>query len=190
MEKKGKGILGVLKKILKVYLFVVILGILLGVISEITGIGESKGIPENVLDYLGTKDSEVYKTIDKSEFSEIMDLGWYSYSDDESGLPGIDLVDGQVYSVWIRSTTDTSYHINGLRCGDSVEQLEQCMNKLKASKTEDYLEEMPFLDGDVFGYRTIRTIEYLCRYKEEDVLFQVYISNGFVDDIFAMYVTD
>lgn len=176
-----------LKKVLKFFLFMIILDILLGAIYAITGIGESKGIPENVLDYLGTKDSEVYKTIDKSEFSEIMDLGWYSYSDDGSGLPDIDLVDGQVYGVGIGSTTDTSYHINGLRCGDSVEQLEQCMNELKASKTEDYLEEMPFLDGDVFEYRTYRIIEYSCQYKEKDVSLMVIIFNGFVNSIYASY---
>lgn len=179
MEKKGKGILGVLKKILKVYLFVIILGILLGVISEITGIGESKGIPENVLDYLGTKDSEVYKIYDKSEYFTLEEYhpGVLYYLDPNSELPGVSLRDGQVIGVHIYPATDSSYHVNGLRCGDSAEQIEKCMNKLKASQMSD--REFP----DLPGMPAYRSINYQCQYKKQDVEISISVRHGFIDQI-------
>lgn len=174
MEKKGNGIL---KKVLKFFLFVVILDILLGAISAITGIGESKGIPENILDYLGTKDSEVYKTYDKSEFFTMEHEEGLYYLYPNSELPGVSLMDGQVVGVHIYPGTDSSYHVNGLRCGDSAEQIEKCMNKLKASQMSD--REFP----DLPGMPAFRSIQYQCQYKKQDVKIGISVRNGFIDQI-------
>ena len=103
--------------------------VLSGIFGAMTGSGR---VPDNVLDYIGTKDRAVYKTYDKSDFIDIGGMGKWNDEKNHSGLPHLSLIGGEVSNLTLESGMNASFHAGGLHIGDSVNQMMACMEKLNA----------------------------------------------------------
>lgn len=135
--------------------FVVFLA-LSGVFGLMTGSGR---VPDNVLDYMGTKDRAVYKAYDKSDF---YDNGYGTLANEtnnHSGLPHIILYNGKVRGITLDSGMHASLNVGGLHIGDSYNQAETCMAKQKADRVPGF------------------PMKYNLRYKGNDLNIIIYLDN-------------
>ena len=130
--------------------------VLSGIFGAMTGSGR---VPDNVLDYIGTKDRAVYKTYDKNDF---YDSGYGTLANaknNHSGLPHIDLYNGKVRGITLGSGMHASLNVGGLHIGDSYNQAEACMAKQKADRVPGF------------------PMEYNLRYKGNDLKITIYLDN-------------
>lgn len=135
--------------------FVVFLA-LSGVFGLMAGSGK---VPDNVLDYMGTKDRAVYKAYDKSDFYDGGSGALTNETNNHSGLPHIILYNGKVRGITLDSGMNTSLNVGGLHIGDSYNQAETCMAKQKADKVPGY------------------PLEYNLQYKGNDLKITIYLDN-------------
>lgn len=109
----------------------IVFTVLSGIFGAMTGSGH---VPDNVLDYMGTKDRAVYKTYDKSDFyDDGFGMGTLeNENNNHSGLPHISIANGKVDSITLDSGMNTAFNVGGLRIGDNENQVGACMEKLNA----------------------------------------------------------
>ena len=143
----------------------------LGAIGELSSSGSVGG--DNVLDYLGADEKEVYKVYDKNDFYSY-DILKINDKNNRSGLPHISLYDGQVGACTLESGMNASLHVGGLHIGDDVSKIESCVKKLKAGDNA-LLGEQLAPDGNSYG-----GYSYSCKYKGRDVSITISSQNGIV----------
>lgn len=150
--------------------FVVFL-LLSGIAGSLSG---SSGVPDNILDYIGTKESVVYQTYDKNDFYVEPIFGdWIENQErNRSGLPHILISNGIVRSVVLESGMNASFNVKGLHIGDNVSQVEASMKKLKAVKEGDDV----FLNGN-------RMLMYSSQYKGKNMTIMINVVGNIVDRI-------
>lgn len=147
--------------------FVVFL-LLSGIAGSLSG---SSGVPDNVLDYIGTKESVVYQTYDKNDFY-VEGKTIKNDGTNRSGLPHIRIKDGKVSSVGLESGMNASFNVKGLHVGDNVSQVEATIKRLKAVKEGDDL----FPNGN-------RILQYSFQYKGNDMTITMVIIGDIVGNI-------
>lgn len=98
----------------------------------IAGMFGNKGVPGNVLDYLGTKENVVYQTYDKEGFQKTGERTITNADTYIGDLPIVTIYDGKVYTVKIDKNSKNSFHVNGLHVGDDLKRVEECMKELGA----------------------------------------------------------
>lgn len=102
------------------------------VLVAVTGIFEEEGVPDNVLDYLGTEEKVVYQTYDKKDFQKTSERTVTNAKTYTGDLPIVTIHDGKVYTVMIDKNSKNSFHVNGLHVGDDLKRVEECMKELGA----------------------------------------------------------
>lgn len=142
------------------------------VLVAAAGIFEDEGVPDNVLDYLGTKENVVYQTYDKDDF---VGDSYKVYKGDTSVLPTIAIERGEVTSIDLLATETsekfhTTHHMNGLHIGDSISHMTECVQKM---------------DGVERG-RKGNHITYECQYKGKEVLLLIEISGNSIAGLEAI----
>ena len=152
-------------------IFVVSL-LLLGAADALGGAGSVGG--NNVLDYIGAKESAVYKVYGKDGFYSD-GICTVNERNNTSGLPHIFIDDGEVVGCKLVAGMDAALHVSGLHIGDNKEQIEPCMKQLHADKTEDNLSQA---NGSWHG-----TVTYTCRYHKKNVTITIVVSNSVVNQI-------
>lgn len=130
---------------------------------------------DNVLDYIGAKESAVYKVYGKDGFYSD-GICMVNERSNTSGLPHISIDDGKVVGCKLVRGMDAALHVSGLHIGDTKDQIEPCMKKLHADQTEDNLSQA---NGGWHGVLT-----YTCRYHRKDVTITIVVSNSVVSEIY------
>lgn len=152
--------------------------VILCVLSGLTGMNSTNGIDDNVLDYLGTKESIVYQTYDKDGFEAELNF-LTNENTNKSGLPHISL-DGnnprKVYAITLASGMAASFHANGLQIGDNVSQIKKWVKKSNAAVDKGFT---TFID-DNKGILT-----YHLRYKGKDIQIILSLTDGVITRIDA-----
>ncbi len=154
--------------------FVVFLA-LSGVFGLMTGSGK---VPDNVLDYMGTKDRAVYKTYDKSDFHDDGFGNLDNEANNHSGLPHITLYNRKVGSVALESGMNASFNAGGLSIGDNVNQVESCMAKLNADINVSTEYNAEYASGMAI---------YDFQYKGRNIQAIIIINSGIVERISITY---
>lgn len=149
----------------------------LGAISELSSSGSVGG--DNVLDYIGADEKEVYKVYDKADFYSYYDTMLINDEKNRSGLPNISisLYDGKVSGCTLESGMNASLHVGGLHIGDDVSKIEPCVKKLKAGNNGSPGEQMAS-DGNSYG-----AYSYSCKYKGKDINVVISSINGMITEI-------
>ncbi len=145
--------------------------VLSGIFGAMTGSGR---VPDNVLDYIGTKEQAVYKTYDKSDFYDDGFGMLDNESNNHSGLPHISIANGKVESVTLDSGMNTAFNVEGLRIGDNVNQLETCMEKLNADINASTQYNTEYASG---------VAVYDFQYKGKSMQAMIKINTGIVERI-------
>lgn len=153
-------------------IFVVFL-LLSGAANALGGAGSVGG--NNVLDYIGAKESAVYKVYGKDGFYSD-GICTVNERNNTSGLPHISIDDGKVVGCKLVAGMDSALHVGGLHIGDDREQIEPCMKKLHADKTEDNLAQR---NGAWYG-----VVAYTCRYHGTDIVITIIVSDSVVNQIY------
>lgn len=150
----------------------------LGAIGELSSSGSVGG--DNVLDYIGADEKEVYKVYDKADFYSYFDTILINDEKNRSGLPNISisLPDKKVSSCTLESGMNASLHVGGLHIGDDVNKIESCVKKLKAGDNI-LLGEQQASDGHSYG-----GYSYSCKYKGKDVVLTITSQDGMITKIF------
>lgn len=154
----------------------VIVSVVLLILSGMTG-SLNNGMPNNVLDYIGTKESVVYRTYDKSDFyvEELTGRWKENERNNKSGLPHIMIEDGKVVHVILESGMTASLNACGLYIGDTVSQAEACMKKLNATLVNQAIQEYK---GNLYG-----ELEYSFRYNGKDMGIRIGIAENSISDM-------
>lgn len=152
-------------------IFVVFL-LLLGAADTFGNAGSVGG--DNVLDYIGAKESAVYKVYGKDGFYDD-GICTVNERNNTSGLPHIMIDDGEVVGCVLVAGMNADLHVSGLHIGDNMDRIEPCMKKLHADKTEDNLSQE---NGAWHGL-----VAYTCRYHRKDVTITILVSNSVVSKI-------
>lgn len=176
-NRKAKG-----KKHLKRNLVIAfaVFFLLAGIAGALDGSGS---VDDNVLDYIGTKESAVYQTYDKNDFYAEEFGGWTENErTNKSGLPHIQLYGGKVVTVILESGMNSDFNVSGLHIGDNVNQVEVCMKKLKASAINEQLWEYnnEQLQG-LYG-----SLTYSFQYDGKDMNITIKITGSTVERISVM----
>ncbi|NDO70324.1 hypothetical protein FMM80_17420 [Schaedlerella arabinosiphila] len=147
--------------------------VLSGIFGAMTGSGR---VPDNVLDYIGTKDRAAYKTYDKSDFCDDgFGVGTLvNEKNNHSGLPHISIANGKVDSITLVSGMNTSFNVGGLHIGDNVNQVETCMEKLNADISASTQYNTEYASG---------LAEYDFQYRGKNMHAMIGINTGIVDRI-------
>ncbi len=150
----------------------------LGAIGELSSSGSVGG--DNVLDYIGADEKEVYKVYDKADFYSYFDTILINDEKNRSGLPNISisLPDKKVSSCTLESGMNASLHVGGLHIGDDVNKIESCVKKLKAGDNI-LLGEQQVTGGHSYG-----GYSYSCKYKGKDVDLTITSQDGVITKIF------
>ncbi len=150
----------------------------LGAIGELSSSGSVGG--DNVLDYIGADEKEVYKVYDKADFYSYFDTILINDEKNRSGLPNISisLPDKKVSSCTLESGMNASLHVGGLHIGDDVNKIESCVKKLKAGDNI-LLGEQQVTGGHSYG-----GYSYSCKYKGKDVDLTITSQDGMITKIF------
>lgn len=133
--------------------------------------GGGKGVPDNILDYLGTKENVVYQTYDKDDFEHQSDSGSitnvHKY---EGNLPYLVIgSSGEVEMIEIVDrVSKESFHVNGLHVGDDLKQVEKWMKKSN-------------VDWELDSSGTMG----IYRYKGKEVLVTIICEGGYARVIMA-----
>lgn len=145
------------------------------VLVAVTGIFEEEGVPDNVLDYLGTEEKVVYQTYDKDDFDVYSSIK--IYKGDTSVLPTIAIERGEVTTIDLLASETSenfhkTHHMNGLHIGDSISHMTECVRKM---------------DGVELG-RKGNYIMYKCQYKGKEVILTIAISGNSISGLEATAV--
>ena len=133
----------------------------------------SGGLSDDVLDYLGTKESVVYRTYDKDSFKPIEYINRDFLTNEDSltnGLPYIELDESnprRVCSITLRSGMNASLNVKGLHVGDNVDQMVKCMG---TNTTKD-------------EFMGIASYRYEFQYHGKNVTVQVFIKQNVINSI-------
>lgn len=150
-----------------------------GAVNELSFSGNVGG--DNVLEYLGADEKEVYKVYDKDDFYSFADMGvlLMNNENNRSGLPHISIAlsDGKVDACTLESGMNASLHVGGLHIGDDVDKIEPCVKKLK-SGDNILLGEQQAPDGNWYGGYI-----YLCKYKGKKIDVTIHSFNGKISEI-------
>lgn len=168
----------------------VVFFLLSGIVGDLNCSG---GMGDNILDYIGTKESTVYKTYDKDDFKSFQGL-LTNEKTDTKGLPYIRLDDSNprlVYSIILESGMNASFNVNGLHIGDSVDQVEKCMKKLKAVYDSDESNELTAWsyaaaiarNQDVSGKNIPEIMVYDLEYHGKKIQIIITVIGGYVNRI-------
>lgn len=153
-------------------------------------LNNSNGMPDNVLDYMGTKESDVYQLYDKSDFyvEETAGMWMENNRTNKSGLPHIHLRDDEgVVGIILESGMNSSLNVSGLYIGDDVSRVETCMKKIRATSDDsldslmEVNENVPFANKDTYGL--YGCLEYSCRYNGKDLTILIFIQTSIVSEI-------
>ncbi len=135
-------------------------------LSCTAGLLDGNAATDNILDYLGTEESVVYKTYDKETFETLLpfsDTLVNRAAGANAGVPTIYLDSGsprRVKEIIITKETDPSFHINGLHINDSMEQAEKCMKELNAVYNEAESRKRTAEISSLVGSGTVKTMVY------------------------------
>lgn len=147
--------------------------LLAGAADALGGSGRVGG--DAVLDYIGAKESAVYKVYGKDGFYSD-GICMINDRNNTSGLPHIAMDGGKVIGCRLTAGMDESLHVGGVHIGDDVEQIESCMKKLHAEEKEHNLSEK---DGRLYG-----TVVYTCRHHGKDVTIMIIVNDSAVGEIY------
>ena len=142
-------------------------------------LGGAKGVPDSIINYIGTKESVVYRTYDKNDFN--VDGLFNNLKENEeknnSGFPHIEIIDGKVYGVIIESGMKSSFHAGGLCIGDTINEMVTCMKKIKAVRNDEacFIQESN-------GYLT-GAFQYSLRDNKNNITIDIDTRNSIVERI-------
>lgn len=101
---------------------------ILFVLTGITNMGSTNSDSNNVLAYLGTPQSQVFKEYDESGFYSEMNL-LTNEDTNTNGKPYVTLGSGIVTNIILTSGMNSSLNVADIHIGDSSEQVETVMKK-------------------------------------------------------------